>query len=300
MNKEQKELFERYKETLGERLVFLGDKPEENAESTLKALWFLASGVPISAKLAFNKELPELNPEQMLILEKIVQKRLSNIPLSHITRRQNFLDIEFITDSRALIPREETEILGKKVLEIVDKISQKSDYVKVIDICCGCGNLGLAVANYNPKAQVQSSDLSEQAVELARENAGFLNLADRVQIKPGDLFEAFENDDHYNQTDVIICNPPYISSAKVQKMNSEISENEPQLAFDGGMLGTKIIQRLIREAPKFLKTSGWVAFEIGLGQGKFVYDLCIKSGLYTLVDCITDKENQIRVIVAQK
>jgi release factor glutamine methyltransferase len=299
MNKNQEIIFAKFRDALDKRLTYLTDKPEENAESTLKALWLKAYGTPTSAKKALNEELPELSEIQLNLLEQLVEKRISNTPLAHLTNRQNFLNIEFISDHRALIPREETEILGKKVLKIVQEITQNNSR-RVMDICCGCGNLGLAAAFYNPNVTVLSSDLSHDAVELAKENASFLKLESRVQIEQGDLFGAFDYKENHEQMDLVICNPPYISTAKVQKMNSEIAENEPQLAFDGGMLGTKIIQRLIREAPLFLKPSAWLAFEVGLGQGKFVYDLCTKSELYTNVEFITDKEQQIRVIVARK
>ena len=82
------------------------------------------------------------------------------------------------------------------------------------------------------------------------------------------LLSAFETDEFYEKIDLIVCNPPYILSSKVQKMDAEIASNEPVLAFDGGMLGIKIIQKLISEAPKFLIRNGWLAFEVGARTGR--------------------------------
>jgi release factor glutamine methyltransferase len=121
-----------------------------------------------------------------------------------------------------------------------------------------------------------------------------------VLFRSGDLLSAFETDDFLGKTDLIICNPPYILSSKVQKMESEISSNEPVLAFDGGMLGIKIIQKLIAEAPKFLRNDGWLVFEVGAGQGDFIIKLCQKLQSYSEIQPVTDKAGNIRVIVAHK
>jgi release factor glutamine methyltransferase len=83
-------------------------------------------------------------------------------------------------------------------------------------------------------------------------------------------------------------------------MDTEISSNEPVLAFDGGMLGIKIIQKLISEAPKFLRDNGWLVFEVGAGQGDFIIKLCEKSQSYRNIQSVTDHAGSIRVIVVQK
>lgn len=294
------ELFDRYKERLSENLQLLNDKPEETVYSTLHALWIAASGKPMSVEEAIKIPLPNLSDRQVTLLKDFINQRLSNVPLAHIIGRQSFMGLELITDRRALIPRKETEILGKKALELSLKISEANEKIKVIDVCCGAGNLGLALAHYNECADVYSADLSEEAVQLTKENIQLLNLNDRVHTFQSDLFTAFENIDFLRKTDLIVCNPPYISSAKVAKMNSEISDNEPVLAFDGGMLGTRVILKLISEAPRFLKKSGWLIFEIGLGQGPFIMQLCERSENYDLVDSVADSSNNIRAILARR
>jgi release factor glutamine methyltransferase len=287
-------------EDLKNRLHLLSDKPEETVESTLKALWLTASGIPASAEAALNMQLPELTELQAEKLHQMIELRLNNTPLAHLTGRQNFMGIELISDKRALIPRKETELLGKNALELSEKISLKKGMIKVIDVCCGSGNLGLAVAHNNPNCHVYSTDISQEAVDLTQENIDFLNLNERVKVKQGDLLSAYETSEFLNTVDLLICNPPYILSSKVQKMDSEIASNEPVLAFDGGMLGIKIIQKLIAEAPKFLTNEGWLIFEVGAGQGDFIMQLCERSQSYSKVDAITDDHGNKRVIVANK
>ena len=298
MNTEK--LFNRIKTDLELKLRFPTDKPEETIDSTLKACWFAASGFPKSAEEAIKQPLPELTKKQINSLHHLIEQRLNNTPLAHITGRQSFMGIELLSDNRALIPRKETEILGRKALELSFQIAQEKQIVRVMDVCCGAGNLGLALAHFNQNIVVSATDLSREAVELTRDNISFLNLRQRVQVEQGDLFSAFEREEYYENTDLIICNPPYISSAKVTKMNTEISAHEPVLAFDGGMFGTKIIQKLIGEAPKFLTKAGWVIFEVGVGQGEFIMRLCESTNKYIQIESVSDDSGNIRVILARK
>jgi release factor glutamine methyltransferase len=294
------ELFNRISDEWNTKLHFLDDKPEETIDSTLTALWYKAAGYPISAARAQNMPLPVLTEKQINYLYQLIQLRAENTPLSYITGRQTFMGIEFQSDKRALIPRKETELLGKKALELSKKMSRHNKKIYILDVCCGSGNLGIAVAHYNPNCIVYSSDISPEAVDLTQDNINLLNLSKRVFVKQGDMMSAFEDEKYYEKFDMIICNPPYILSSKVPKMDLEIRNNEPTLAFDGGMLGIKVIQKLVRESPKFLKNGGWLAFEVGLGQGEMLTQLCERTQLFEKIDTILDDSENIRVISAQK
>lgn len=293
-------LYSEIKTQFGKKFNFLKDKPEETVDSTLKACWQCASGNPMSAEEAIKHPLPALNDKQLKQLYSLLEKRLKNVPLAHIVGRQNFLGIEFLSDKRALIPRKETEILGKKAVELSFELAKNRDSLRVMDICCGSGNLGLSVAHLNPKVQLFASDLSEEAVELAKDNTNVLQLGPRSVILAGDLFSAFDNNEYWESVDLVICNPPYISSAKVTKMDEEISGHEPVLAFDGGMFGFKIIQNVIDKAPTYLRKGGWLIFEVGSGQGEFIMKMCERTEKYEDVTPITDEIGNIRVIAARK
>lgn len=297
MNKD--ELYRNIHDQLAGRIQFLEDKPEEDLDSTIRALWLAAAGIPVSCVRAQEIELPPLNGSEEELLQKSIEQRIDGIPLAHLTKRQCFMGIELLADHRALIPRRETELLGNKALHLSRDITEKQGHALVIDVCCGSGNLAVAVAVLNPLATVYATDLSEEAVALARENVKFLDLDDRVQVEQGDFLSAFEDDAFYGNVDLIICNPPYISSGKVPRMPAEISSNEPALAFDGGMLGLGIIQKLIMDSPRFLKAAGWVVFEVGLGQGPFVVELLDRSGAYAQIETVCDPAGNIRAIAAE-
>jgi release factor glutamine methyltransferase len=298
MNKEQ--LYHKIRDELNFKLQFLEDKPEETLDSTLKALWFLAAGFPVSAEKAISLSLPVLTDKQIKTLYQLIGFRLNNIPLAHITKRQSFMGIEFISDNRALIPRKETEILCREAIELSSHLADSKGLINVIDVCSGSGNLGIAISYYNPKCKVFAADISKDAVELTIENVNLLNQNERVNVICSDLFSGFESEEFYQKIDLIVCNPPYISTAKVLKMNSEIASNEPTLAFDGGMLGLKIIQQLINESPRFLTPGGWLIFEVGVGQGDFIIKLIKKTMVYCHIESLRDHSGNIRVLKAQK
>jgi release factor glutamine methyltransferase len=199
-----------------------------------------------------------------------------------------------------LIPRKETELLGKKAIELSLEMAKSQNEINVIDVCCGSGNLGITISYFNPKCKTIAADISFEAVELAKQNVSLLDQNERVIVIQSDLFSGFESDKFYENADLIVCNPPYISSSKVVKMNSEIASYEPSLAFDGGIIGLQIIQKLIKEAPRFLKAGGWLAFEVGAGQGEFIIGLTEKTKKYQQIKSLTDDSGNIRVVLAKK
>lgn len=295
MDKLYRELFTE----LASNLTLRIDKPEETIDSTLKALWQLSAGNPVSAEKALTLPLPKLTDSEVAKLKTLIEQRISGHPLAYLTCRQSFMGFELIADNRALIPRKETEILGRKSLSICQKILETKHPIQIFDLCCGSGNLAVTLASMHNEILVYASDLSPEAVDLTRENIGLLNIQNQVTAVVSDLFASFYTEKFYSKIDIVVCNPPYISTSKAQKMDSEISENEPLMAFDGGMLGTKIIQKIIQESPKFLVPGGWLVFEVGLGQGPFAIKLCENSGNYQKIESATDDEGNIRVIAAQ-
>ncbi|MGY1408968.1 MULTISPECIES: peptide chain release factor N(5)-glutamine methyltransferase [unclassified Luteimonas] len=240
------------------------DKPEETAENTLLALCWTAAGSPRSAVAAdASAMLPSLDADAQRRLDHLIDSRMAGVPLAHLTGRQHFLGLELMAGPDALIPRAETELLGRAVIGLAQEIAA----TLAVDVCTGCGNLALALAHHVDGVQVHGADLSVQSIELARRNAAMLGLEGRTGFRSGDLLAPFDAREFAGSVDLIVCNPPYISSGKVAAMAPEISAHEPRLAFDGGTLGVSILTRLMHEAPRFLRSGGWLAFEVGAGQG---------------------------------
>lgn len=275
------------------------DKPEETAESTLRALWSVAAGAPLSARKAATATLPDLDEEELRKLTDLVDQRLSGVPLAHITHRQHFMGLEFLAGPEALIPRAETEILARAALAKASILADARGSITILDICTGAGNVGLALTALEPRSRLFASDISSAAVELGQQNAVHLGLEGRTEFRQSDMFGAFQSEEFIGKIDLLTCNPPYISSAKVISMAPEISQNEPRLAFDGGALGVLILTRLIREAPKFLRPDSFLCFEVGVGQGKGVARMLGNAKVYRDIQQVVDEAGNVRALVAQ-
>lgn len=277
----------------------LPDKPEETPEGLLAALWNTACGTPISVDRAVQAPLPALDEASEARLRELIERRKNGVPLAHLTERQMFLGLEFLAGPDALIPRKETEILGRAALAKIACMARKRGPLLVMDVCTGSGNLALAYAYYEPQARVYASDLSPEAVRLARKNCDFMGLAERVEMRVGDLLEPFEDAAFLGKCDFLSCNPPYISTAKVKDMHPEISRHEPQAAFNGGAFGVSILMKLLKNAPRFLRPGGWLGFEVGHGQGPGLARQLEKNPAFAAVETYADAGGEIRAILAK-
>ena len=211
------------------------------------------------------------------------------------------MGVELLAGPATLIPRVETEILGRAALEKVREAVQRQQEARVIDVCTGSGNLALAFVVHEPLARVWGSDLSPEAVEAARANARFLEAPpDRIEFRQGDLLDPFENEQFLGRTDVVCCNPPYISSGKVKQMPEDIRLYEPVMAFDGGPFGVSIIDRMIRSAPRLLKPGGWLCLEIGAGTGEAWVKKIGRDPSYSHVESRDDDRGVMRALLARR
>ena len=154
---------------------------------------------------------------------------------------------------------------------------------RVIDVCCGAGNLACAIASHVPDARVWATDLTDGCVGWARRNVEHLGLGDRVTVRQGDFPAGWPAARLEGSIDVIVCNPPYISSRRLAADRAALLEHEPREAFDGGPYGLTIHQRVLKEALPLLKPGGWLLFEIGEGQDRQITLLFQRARAYEAI-----------------
>ena len=295
----QKILFDNLLKKIEKTMIILPDKSEENPENTLYALWHLANGNRVSPIAAEKLELPPLVLSQIALLEELVETRLSGVPLAHLTERQHFMGLDFILNKGLYIPRKETELLANTAIDTISNDFKSEANVNVIDLCTGIGTVALAIAHYCENVQVFGSDIYKPAIEAAIINAQHFKLENRAAFFHADLFDPFELLSLKGNTNLIVCNPPYISSAKVKEMKEEIAKYENEEAFDAGPLGFSVFNQLISIAPEYLQTNGYLIFECGLGQGEFLASRIRKNKCYGNVSKICDENGNVRVIKAK-
>ncbi|HLH56251.1 MAG TPA: peptide chain release factor N(5)-glutamine methyltransferase [Verrucomicrobiae bacterium] len=300
MESQDSNLFKELNDRYASVFIPPSDKPDETAETTIKALWLCAAGKPVPVEDAMSTPLPALTPATKEKLSELLQARLRGIPLAYVVGRQKFMGLEFLCDENALIPRKETEILGNAIFGLLrDEVLPTTPRARVVDLCTGSGNLACAIGFYFPVSVVFGIDISNEAIELANRNVQRLGLGERVKLLCGDMFAPLEGELSQGLFDMITCNPPYIDPSKFESMNPEIIAHEPKAAFDGGPFGVRILWRLIDEAPRYLKNGGWLAFEVGLGQGEAIKKRIAKNPRFEQVKGFTDAACNIRAIAAR-
>jgi release factor glutamine methyltransferase len=165
------------------------------------------------------------------------------------------MGVELLAEKGALVPREETELLGNTAVRVMQAMAPHGEPITAIDMCCGAGNLACGIAHAVPNARFYASDLTDGCVSVARKNVVHTGLQSRVEIVQGDLFAPLQDKGLEGKVDVIICNPPYISSARLGKDRAQLLEHEPREAFDAGPYGLAIHMRVVK-APPYLRPEG--------------------------------------------
>ena len=207
--------------------------------------------------LDFDRPLTE---PQIATLRELTVRRGKGEPLQHLLGTVEFCDLDFLTDSRALVPRPETEELTRHLLN-----RNWSDEVAILDMGCGSGVIGLSLAHHlaGRGARVTLADVSPEALALARENAArLLPGSTALTWVESDLFAGLGETRH----DLIVANLPYIPRSAETALSREVLR-DPPLALYGGDEGTEVMARFLAEAPRHLLPGGSIAMEFGIDQG---------------------------------
>ena len=218
----------------------------------------------IELYLEFDRALAEA---ELAPLRELVRRRSEGEPLQHLLGTVEFCGQVFLCDKRALVPRPETEELVELLIADFEKRQSASDRIadsKILDVGTGSGVIALSLAAKLPAATVIGVDISDDALQLARENADRLELSGRVEFLKSDLLEKVDE-----RFDLIVANLPYIAMAERECLSREVS-HDPETALFGGQDGVELIQRLIEAAPVHLVPGGLLAVEIGAGQSEAV------------------------------
>ena len=213
-----------------------------------------------------------MNPEKEVFLKEVLEKRTRRVPLQYLMESCEFMGYPFFVDERVLIPRQDTECLVEKAVELI-RASQKNgkETPQVLDLCTGSGCIGISIKKFCPKVDVTLSDISEGALEVADRNADALEA--EVSLLQSDLFENIEG-----RFDYIISNPPYIPTKVIEGLMPEVRDYEPHLALDGTADGLFFYRKIVQEAERYLKEDGVLLFEIGQEQGADLTEIMEKQG----------------------
>ena len=221
-------------------------------------------------------------------LEDRLRQRASGEPVQYILNSAYFMGLKFYVDNRVLIPRQDTESLVEAVIVALHELSEPD----VLDLCTGSGAIGLSVKTLIPSANVTLTDVSRDALEVARKNAHDLNVD--AEFRHGDLFKAVGKD----RFDLIASNPPYIPHGDLAGLQREV-RREPMLALDGGSDGLELYRRIAADAGAHLKPGGLIFLEVGIGEAEPVLSLITENIVCAQAGVTNDLNGIPRIVWAR-
>ncbi|HSD30102.1 MAG TPA: peptide chain release factor N(5)-glutamine methyltransferase [Vicinamibacteria bacterium] len=227
--------------------------------------------------LGWDRAMLVANPERVVPapdeerFRALLQRRAAREPLQYIVGRQAFWRHEFLVTPAVLIPRPETELLVETSLELLKGVERPI----VVDVGTGSGCIALSIAAEREDAEVHATDISEPALEVARENARRLGLEGRVTFHRGDLLEPLSG----LEVHLVVSNPPYVDRADRAGLAPEVRDHDPALALHPPEGVLEMYRRLAEGASHKLRPGGWLAVELGQGLAEPVGSLCRAAGL---------------------
>lgn len=237
----------------------------------------------------------ELPKEVEESFRSAMQEIVKGKPVQHITGYEFFWGRKFTVNEHVLIPRPETEELVDGLLKRIDLFFSKSEHkISVVDVGTGSGAIAISLALENQQLDVTTIEISPEALQVAKKNAS--NLQANIRFLEGDLLNPLIEEGL--KVDVVISNPPYISEADFELLETNVKVHEPTLALVGGKTGLELYERLLEQIPDVLAEKGIIAFEVGAGQTKQVASLIEAQFPHAKIEINNDINGKDRMVFA--
>jgi release factor glutamine methyltransferase len=237
-----------------------------------------------------TEEAPET---QRVQFRDLVRRRVEGCPVAYLVGTKEFYLLSFEVTPAVLIPRPATEALVLAALERLKSLSVP----RVLDIGTGSACLAVSIAKQNAGATVIATDISTDALAVARRNVERHAVANRVRLIESDLFAGLNSESPF---DLILSNPPYVRTGDFVVLAPDVSDHEPRQALDGGPDGFAVIDRLLKDAPVHLAPGGWLLVEIGSDQGDVMLTRLRTTPGLAEAQILPDRDGHARVAVARR
>ena len=250
----------------------------------------------IDRMMLFTKYKDDVEDEEIEKIRYFIQKiGREKFPVQYLLNEQEFYGRKFYVDKGVLIPRQDTEILVEKMIDILkDKVLKNEIHPKILDIGVGSGIIGITAALEIESSYVLGVDISDKALETAQKNKEILKVSN-IKFLKSDLFENVE----FREFDMIVSNPPYISLNEVGIMSDDTLLHEPSEALFAENDGLYFYYEICQKASDYLADFGYLLFEIGYKQGKNVAKIMASSG-FKNIEVVKDLAGLDRVVIGQK
>lgn len=268
-------------------------------EARLSAELLLAHALGCSRMVLYTRFEQIPPPDQVASFREMVKKRKEHVPVAYLIGKAWFYSLEFMVTPEVLIPRPDTETLVEEVIRLARTIPAW-ETPEILDICTGSGCIAIALAKNIPSARFIASDISQTALCLAGKNAEIHEVAARIRLISGDLFEPVAALSPPVLFHAIVCNPPYIVADQISSLMPEVSGHEPRLALDGGADGLAFYRRIAEKAGDYLISDGALIVETAFDQTREVEHLLLAQGVFHNSQIIRDLAGHPRCVLVRK
>ena len=271
---------------------------EKNIDSPRLSAELLLSHVLSLKRIELYTQFDKIVEQQQLsILRDLVKRAGQNEPVPYLVGKTEFYSIELDITPDCLIPRPETELLVERAVEF---LRERQGPQLICDLCTGSGCIAVAIAKNFPDAHITATDISDAALSVAARNIEKHALAGRVDLLCGDLFDPILPQLDKSPFDLIVCNPPYVTTSEYEALEPNVRDYEPRIALHAGLDGLDIYRRIAEKADAFLKPDAALMLEIGHAQGPAVRTLLESPALFTNIRIEKDFHNNDRIVTASK
>jgi len=267
------------------------DSPRLSAELLLSHVLGLKR---IELYTQYNEPVAE---QQLSRLHELVKHAGRHEPIAYLVGKTEFYSMEINVTPDCMIPRPETELLVQRAVEL---LRTRSGIQFVCDLCTGSGCIAVAIAKNYPNARIIATDICDTALAVAAINVDKHRLQDKITLLSGDLFDPIIPQLDVGKFDLIVCNPPYVSSAEYEKLDKNVRDYEPRLALFAGDDGLDIYRRIIERIDQFLKPDAALILEIGYAQGPVMKEMLEQTGIFIEIKIEKDFHNNDRIVIVKK
>ena len=260
-------------------------EPQREANSLLQ--------FAIARDRAFTVAHPEyeLSDSEAKLFQTSIVRRAAREPFQHIAGKQEFYGLDFLVTPDVLIPRHETELIVERAIEMLAEHKAP----RFLEIGVGSGCISVAILTHSPGATALAVDISEPAINIARQNAEMHNVSGRLAVIASDVFENVPDE----LFDLIVSNPPYVPIAEYAGLQPEVRDHDPRIAVTDGSTGLTIIEQIVAGSPTSLKPGGHLLMEIGFSQGHAVRSMFDEAS-WASTDVLPDLQGIPRTVVARR
>ena len=276
------------KELLNQGIIMLKNEEIDGPKNKARAI--LQHTLKMTREHLIIYDNKQVTPKQREEYIKNIKRLISGEPLQYITGMQEFMKLNFLVTKDVLIPQPDTEILVEEVIDIAKHIENPI----ILDLCTGSGAIAISIAKNVPNSKITASDISKNALEVAKQNAKYNGVINNIEFIESNMFDKLKD----KKFDIIVSNPPYIPTMEIKTLPIDVRQ-EPKIALDGGKDGLDFYRKIYKVGNTFLNRQGYICVEIGYNQREDIKKIILEQKRYVQTYCKKDLCQNDRVIVTR-